>query len=356
MTSRRSSTKTRKVSTLLVVTLLIGVFAFGTRLVLSFFAGPPDFEGPGSGSVSITVRSGDSLTTVGNTLKAAKVVASVDAFVEAASANPDSQSLQPGSYIMKREMKAAEALSLILSRDTRQSNAVTIREGLQAREIVSRFTKQSRLNRKQLESALRQTESLGLPPYAKGRVEGFLFPASYEVGENQSALQVWQTMVKTFRQKVAPLEIESGARSLNLSAYQIVTIASLVQAESHPRDYRKVARVVLNRLKEGMPLQFDSTVNYGLGKSHVILSTAQLQTDTPFNTYIHPGLPPTPINNPGLEAINAALHPANGDWLFFVTVNLKTQETKFSRSYSEFLRNKEEFLSWCRQNPGECSK
>ena len=356
MTSRKSAKPKSRLFPKVVIVLVLAVVVAGVRYVMGFLAGPPNYAGPGFGSVSVTVHSGDSLSVVGNTLKGANVVASVDAFVEAATVNPDSQSLQPGTYLLKHEMTAQDALNLLLSRKTRQSNAVVITEGLQAREIVNLFAQQTHLSKQELAATLKQVDKLGLPAFAKGKVEGYLFPASYEVGERQTALEVLRTMIKTFKSKVNPLSLETNARKIGLTPQQVMIIASLVQAESHPRDYSKVARVVLNRLKSDMPLQFDSTVNYGLGKSHVILTTAQLQTDTPFNTYLRTGLPPTPINNPGLEAIKAVLHPADGNWIYFVTVNLKTQETKFSESYSEFLKNKNEFLTWCNQNPGECSR
>jgi len=115
-----------------------------------------------------------------------------------------------------------------------------------------------------------------------------------------------------------------------------------------------VARVVYNRLAEPMRLQFDSTVNYGLGKTDVILTTDLLNKDTPYNMYLHDGLTPTPIDNPGADAIEAALNPASGNWLYFITTDLNTQETKFTNSYSEFLKFKDDFLAFCAASPGTC--
>jgi UPF0755 protein len=103
-----------------------------------------------------------------------------------------------------------------------------------------------------------------------------------------------------------------------------------------------------------MRLEFDSTVNYGLGKTDVILTTDLLNKDTPYNMYLHDGLTPTPIDNPGAEAIEAALNPDAGDWIYFITIDLNTQETKFTKSYAEFLVYKDQFLAFCDANPGTC--
>jgi UPF0755 protein len=132
-----------------------------------------------------------------------------------------------------------------------------------------------------------------------------------------------------------------------------MVIASLVQAEGHPDDYGKVSRVIYNRLAAGMPLQLDATVNYALKKSDINLSPDQIATDSPYNTYVYPGLPPTPINQPGEAAMAAALAPDEGDWLYFVAVNPDTGETKFTADYNEFLRFKKQFEDYIAANPQE---
>ncbi len=120
-------------------------------------------------------------------------------------------------------------------------------------------------------------------------------------------------------------------------------MASLVQAEGQPADFAKVSRVIYNRLDQGMKLQLDATVNYALGRSTLKLTNQDITVDSPYNTYKVTGLPPTPINSPGEQALEAALAPAAGDWLYYVTVNPTTGETKFTSSYSEFLKFKAEF-------------
>jgi UPF0755 protein len=161
-------------------------------------------------------------------------------------------------------------------------------------------------------------------------------------------------MIDRFNAEAKAIDLEARAAQMGRTAYEIVIVASLLEVEGHPRDFEKVARVVYNRLLEPMPLQFDSSVNYGLGKTDVILTTELLNVDTPYNVYLRPGLPPTPIDSPGAQALEAALNPAAGDWIYFITVDLNTQETKFTRSYSEFLIWKDDFLAFCDANAGVC--
>ena len=138
------------------------------------------------------------------------------------------------------------------------------------------------------------------------------------------------------------MDLVQRAQALNRSPYEILTVASLLEAEVRPADFTKVARVIYNRLDAGMPLQLDSTVAYATGADDLMLTQEQMDTASPYNTYLNTGLPPTPINSPGEAALDAALSPAQGPWLYFVTVNPKTGETKFAKGYQRFLRLKAE--------------
>ncbi|MFE4540502.1 endolytic transglycosylase MltG [Streptomyces scopuliridis] len=186
------------------------------------------------------------------------------------------------------------------------------------------------------------TARLRLPEAAKGNPEGFLFPATYPVGSATTPANLLSYMVNTANQRFGAGRISAGAQRAGMSIYQAVTIASIVQAEADSvADMGKVARVVHNRLSLGMPLQMDSTLNYALNRSTVDTSHADTKIDSPYNTYERKGLPPTPIGNPGEEAMNAALNPAGGDWLYFVTV--KPGDTRFTNKYAEQRQNVEEF-------------
>lgn len=181
-----------------------------------------------------------------------------------------------------------------------------------------------------------------LPTDAGGNPEGFLFPATYPIDATTTPQSLLRYMVTTAGERFGTDRITQGARRGGFSLYETVTIASIVQAEADTvEDMGKVARVIHNRMARGMALQMDSTLNYALNRNTVDTSHADTRIDSPYNTYARPGLPPTPIDNPGEEAMHAAVDPAPGDWLYFVTV--KPGDTRFTSSYEEQLKNVAEF-------------
>lgn len=333
-----------------LTTVLIGPRL--TELIL----GPPDFSGPGNGNVQIEILQGDSIAKIGNTLKSAGVVKSVDAFTLAASNNPDSGKISPGFYSMLLEMKAKDAILRLLDPTSKVVTKVTIPEGKRASDIFELISNETSIPISDFEAIAADPAQLPLPEYANGNLEGFLFPATYEFPPGTTALTALTSMVEKYNSVVKQLDLEASSASIGMSTYEILTIASLLEVEGHPNDFAKVSRVVYNRLNLPMKLEFDSTVNYGLGRKDVLISGDLLAQDNPYNTYKNFGLPPTPIGNPGIAAIDAALNPDQGDWIFFVTTNLTTQETKFTSSYSQFLIWKDEFLAYCKQNPDTCYK
>ena len=340
--------------TFAIILAVVTVIGLVTPQIISRLSGAPDFPGPGSGSVQAQIEPGETLAQIGNSLKALGVVASVDGFIEAANDNPDSGSIAPGAYNLLLEMKSSDAILALLDPANRVVTKVVIPEGKRATWTINTLATETGLPLADFESAIANASNLGLPEYADGNVEGFLFPATYEFGPGTTAEQMISEMIARFNAEAKSIDLEARAAQMGRSAYEILIVASLLEVEGHPRDFTKVARVVYNRLAEPMPLQFDSSVNYGLGKTDVILTTELLNEDTPYNVYLRPGLPPTPIDSPGAEALEAALNPAAGDWLYFITIDLNTQETKFTRSYEEFLVYKDEFLAFCDANPGVC--
>jgi UPF0755 protein len=335
------------VSLLIVFGLVGGAAAVlmgaGSRLKEVFSSSStPDYPGPGTGEVQVEVRQGQTVAAVGRTLKAEDVIKSVDAFVQVANAEPESASLQPGFYKLQRRMPAAEALDLLLDPASRVQARVTLPEGLRLDEALKRLATGTGMPLAEYEKALADARSLGLPAYAKANAEGFLYPATYEVAPNARPAQVLEQLFATYTRVAREVGVERTQRP----PYEIVIIASLVEGEArHAEDFGKVARVVYNRLTAGMPLQFDSTVNYALKADKEIVTHRDLGTDSDYNTYKHPGLPPGPISSPGKAALEAAINPTEGDWLYFVTVNPKTGETKFTGDYNEFLRFKRELKS-----------
>ncbi|WP_031071224.1 endolytic transglycosylase MltG [Streptomyces sp. NRRL S-118] len=183
---------------------------------------------------------------------------------------------------------------------------------------------------------------LKLPADAQGNPEGFLFPATYPVYKKTTPRGLLDYMVRTAHERFGVDRLGAGTQRNGVSLYQMVTIASIVQAEADTvEDMGKVARVVYNRLTQGMALQMDSTLNYALGRSTLDTSHADTRMDSPYNTYNRQGLPPTPIDNPGEQAMDAAIAPPPGDWLYFVTV--RPGDTRFTADYAEHQRNVQEF-------------
>jgi UPF0755 protein len=335
-----TSLNTRRIvtATVLAVLAIIAVF-FLTR-------GPADFAGPGQGKATVIVARGDSISGIANALTEAEVVASPDAFIQAANDNAKSKSIGPGRYTMLKEMSGTGAVELMLDPKSRADSRLVLPEGLRINQSLEETSSATSIPVGQLNDALQGASELGLPAYANGNAEGFLFPASYDLAGDETADSTLKMLFTRFNQASKDLNLEAAAKALGQSPYNIMKVASLVQAEGHPRDYAKIARVIYNRLKSGMPLQLDTSVAYGLGITEVSLSADQLRSDTPFNTYVNVGLPQTPINSPGEAAIKAALNPAKGPWLYFVTVNLDTGETIFAKNYNKFLKAKAELQNY----------
>jgi UPF0755 protein len=311
-----------------------------------------DYPGPGQGAVLFQVRSGDSVVEIGRNLKRQGVVASVDAFTQAANG---STGIQVGYYQLKKKMSADQAFSVLRNPDNIVTTAVTIPEGLRVADTVAILAAKTKFSKAAFNAALKDSRALGLPPYAHGNPEGYLFPSTYGFGPKERPADMLKAMVDRWRQSAAENDLVKGAEAQGRTPAEIMTIASLIQAEGRGSDMPKVARVIYNRLdgpgdQQGTNglLQIDATVNFALDRTGVVaVTTEDTKVDSPYNTYLHPGLPPGPINSPGDAAIHAALHPADGDWYYYVTVNLRTGETKFGKTYQDFLRFKDEFAQYC---------
>ncbi|HEY2240537.1 MAG TPA: endolytic transglycosylase MltG, partial [Streptosporangiaceae bacterium] len=304
---------------------------------------PADYAGAGTGQAVVQVQTGQTATAVGQRLVKLGVVASLRAFELAAEHSTSRHSLEPGTYRMKKQMKATLAYTLLVNQTTRIQDKITIPEGLRVSQIVAQLGAHSGIPLADYQDALKQPGALGLPSYAGGKVEGYLFPATYEVQPNQTASDVLKGMVDRYNQEATNDNLTQQAAGVKLSPGKVMVVASLIQAEGGSTTYyQQIARVIYNRLGKGMKLQLDSTVMYGLNTYGIIASNAQLQSTSPYNTYKYTGLPPGPIDNPGHAAIEAALHPGSGNNLYFVTTNPKTGLTKFTSSESQFEQFRQE--------------
>ncbi|MYY03121.1 MULTISPECIES: endolytic transglycosylase MltG [unclassified Streptomyces] len=238
---------------------------------------------------------------------------------------------------------AAAVLVPLLTREprTEQPRTLVIPEGRRATQVYAAVDKA--LGRPAGTTAKTvATADLPLPAEAKGNPEGYLFPATYPVTSATTPKSLLRYMVDTAVERFGADHITAGARRNDVTVYQTVTIASIVQAEADTEaDMGKVARVIHNRLDRGMPLQMDSTLNYAMNRSTLDTTTGDTKIDSPYNSYDHKGLPPTPIGNPGEQAMTSAIGPTPGPWLYFVTV--APGDTRFTDDYAEQQRNVAEF-------------
>lgn len=347
---RRRATRRRLGALLLVAALgLFGAAAwYGYGFVQPVVAGlmeSDDYEGTGSGSVQVRVRAGDSGRAIGATLQEAGVVKTAGAFVDALDAAPDAAAVQPGTYQLREQMSAESALSMLLDPVSRVSVRVAVPEGTRKEQVFERVAEASGIPLEEVREAAADAEALGLPPAAQGDPEGFLFPATYEFEPDADATTMLAAMVSRSKQALDEVGVPADRQR------EIVTLASLVEEEARlDEDFGKVARVLRNRLDQGMRLQLDSTVNYATGKDGITTTAEDRATDSPYNTYRYEGLPPGPVSSPGEQALRAALDPPPGEWLYFVAVNPETGETRFAETLEEHQANVELFREWLRSN------
>lgn len=334
---RRRRGRVAILASLMVFVLLAGVGGAVIYHYYRTYIKPPDFSGPGTGSVLVQINPGQSATAVGDRLAALGVVASARAFSNAAKASPKGNALEPGTYRVHKHMQASLALALLLKPSSRVQVKVTIPEGFRLSEIIARLG-QATGNLKGYQQAIANPADLGLPAFAHGKPEGYLFPATYDIQPGTSPTAVLKSMVQQFNQQAASIGLPAAAARARESEAAVITVASIVEAEGKiPSEYPDIAEVVYNRLNAVPPikLQLDTTVLYAMSLKH---SKAAFSTTfpSPYNTYLHAGLPPGPIDSPGKTAIEAALQPAHGHLLYFLTINSATGKTLFFSTAAAF--------------------
>ncbi|MFI8879587.1 endolytic transglycosylase MltG [Streptomyces sp. NPDC055243] len=343
----------------LVVTLVFagglgGVGYFGYQFYQDRFGTSPDYAGEGTGLATVDIPKGAGGYVIGQKLKDAGVVKSVDAFVSAQAQHPKGSTIQDGVYVLKKQMSAKSAVELMLSPKSR--NNLIIPEGRRNSWVYSQIDTRLELDKGTTEGvAKKEWKSLGLPDWAntnkdiKDPLEGFLYPSSYAVAKGQKPEVVLKKMVAHATEKYDELGLKSKAAELQLKdPLQVLTVASLVQAEGMTHDdFKKMAAVIYNRLKTSntvtnQKLEFDSTYNYLKGQSEIDIPISKIRNDPdPYNTYFHKGLPPGPIGNPGDEALKATLAPDGGGWMFFISVDQK--KTQFTKTLAEHEKLVAEF-------------
>lgn len=307
------------------------LFTFGLFVVRSHNSSTPDFPNvtsvQGLPEVIIEIPTGSTGSDIGQILFKAKVVKSSASFFRVAVGDSRSEKIAPGSHRITMKISAAQALDQLLD-PSRIPNLIKIYEGGWKSEVVESL-KEYGFSSQEIDQAFKNVRL----PRGLNSAEGVLFPAQYTFAKGVTATEAVQAMVDRFTQESVSKLILKGNQDFTPS--ELLTIASIVQAEGDVKDYPQVARVILNRLKIGMPLQLDSTVHFiKKVRGQIFLSTQSTLINSPYNTYKRYGLPPGPIGSPGVDAMSAALKPASGDWLFFITV--APGDTRFTKSIDEF--------------------
>lgn len=351
---RRRREQRRRRNLLLVVGLVVAMFAvagaaYGVNELRDAGFGK-DYDGTGESDVIIEVSRGDSTSAIASTLRKQEVVASNRAFTRRADDEEKIRSIQPGFYKMKTRMSAASAVALLVEPSSRVGR-LEIRAGVQLDDVqlpggetvpgvLTRLSQSSCADLNgtstcvpadELRRVMAETPAgvLGAPDWAVGSVsgveagrklEGLIAPGNYDVRPGSSALELWQQVMTTssLALQAAGLPDAAEGAPADLSPYQILVLASLIEREGITSDFEKVSRVIYNRLGVAMPLQLDSTINYPLDRQAIRTTADDRARPGPYNSYITPGLPPTPIGAPGKGAVAAAEEPADGPWMYFV--------------------------------------
>lgn len=313
---------------------------------------PADWEsGIATGEVLVTIKDGDTGSPVSTALYEAGVTRTDEVFYDYLVDEGLSVTFYPGIYRLQEKMTAEAALEALQDPANKLENSASVGEGATIESSLPGMAESLGMPIEDLQAAVdADPATYGVDAQS---LEGWLFPAVYTFDPGVTAEQVIQRMVDRTRESLAAAGVPAGDEQ------RVLTIASIIQREGLTADFPKVSRVIQNRLDIDMKLQMDSTAQYGYGSLHegVVSSSAEaLEDDNLWNTYVHTGLPVTPIASSSDAAIDAAMHPADGPWLYFVTVNLATGETQFSVTYEEHLQGVDKWEKWCQENPdGGCS-
>jgi UPF0755 protein len=359
--SRRAFGCFAVVISLLVVGAIVAgaVVGFGKgRDALEKMFSAPDYDGQGTGTVVVEISKGQATASIADTLEKKEVVKSARAFERVARDDPRSRQIQAATYTLHKHMSAKAALDLMLNT---AASVTVMRIGFQPgktkAEVADTLQKSKlKLPAGAAAAALAKPATLGLPSYAHNNAEGFLYPGTYDVPKGANATTMLKLMTAQYARTAAQLDLVKTAQHKKLDPYQAVIVASIIGAETNRKeDYAKVARVIYNRMEEGMPLQMDSTIHYVVGKDGGVFTTSEQRgISSPYNTYKVKGLPPTPINSPSIDTLRAAINPAVGTWKYFTLVDLDSGETAFATSGEEHQKNVEKLQTWCQSHKGRC--
>lgn len=336
----------RLLAIILGLGLVLGATAYVNRVaVRGFIEGMTgaEYSGAGDVEVNVVIKRGDGGADVAKTLVDAGVTKSYDITLRTIYAlNP---TFFPGTYVVPSKISSEAAISYLVDPTNALTNRVTIREGLGISSVLKLLSESSGIPIADFKNAAEDLAHFDVPKEAPS-LEGYLFPATYSFDLSYSAKEMLAVLVTRTKEQLR----EDGVAPKDW--HRVLTLASIIQREARfAEDFYKVSRVFNNRLSIEMPLQSDATVSYGVGGNTVQTSAADRADPNPYNTYKYLGLPIGPISAPGAQAIDAALNPASGPWLYFVTVNLETGETVFSETFAQHEAAVALWGKWLRENP-----
>ncbi|MCD7102011.1 endolytic transglycosylase MltG [Pseudoclavibacter sp. 13-3] len=348
--TRRKRTITWIVVTVLVVVFISALLFAGRSLMREMGIGEViDYPGPGTDDVTFVIRDGESGTDIAENLVDVGVIKTYKGFLDEYHKRSPEPVFQPGAYKLQKESPSSAVIDVLSDPSNRVDLKVVIPEGYRQSQILARISDVVDLPLEKLQAAAHDVNAYDVPQQAKDHqsLEGFLFPATYTIDPEAEPKDIIKQMVDR-----ANTALDNAGVQGDAARYEVMTKASVVQAESgSTADMGKVARVIDNRLDQSMPLQMDSTVTYGSGRTDIVEPDKQERDDASnkYNTYANKGLPVGPIGNPGDDAIQASINPTPGDWLYFVTVNLDTGETVFSTTLQEHQAAVDRYNAWKQQ-------
>ncbi|MCU1370169.1 MAG: putative periplasmic solute-binding protein [Ilumatobacteraceae bacterium] len=344
----RESRIPRWIAALIVLAVVVGVIVGGSVWWYHNQVDPPGEPGE---QVEVQIPEGSTTSDVGSILDEEGVISSATVFGFYVGGK-DLTAVQAGSYTFQANSSFDDAIEVLNAGPgkpaTAKTTKVSIPEGLTVSEIVARIHEQvPRFTVEELNAALDQGQvPTSLLPKGTTNYEGLLFPATYEVDDEETAVEILTEMAQEMETRVAGMDIDQAAADvsakygLQLTPYDLLTVASLVQEEAgSPEEAPKVATVISNRLAEGTPLGIDATTRY---LAEIEGGEPDYESTSPYNTRKQAGLPPTPIAASGEYALDAALHPADGPWLYYVLTDPGVHS--FTADYDEFLQFKDQCI------------
>ncbi|MDV8148365.1 endolytic transglycosylase MltG [Arthrobacter sp. B10-11] len=353
--SKKVRRRRRWFALLLTLGVFVTALVVGAQFLKPLLGGDTiaDYPGPGTGEVNVSVEPGEGTRSVATKLEDQKVVANADTFLRELTASGGT--IAPGDFQFRQEMKNSDAVAVLLGQGEGKVMYFALSAGLRIGESLQAISQGSGIPVAELQALSDSPAQFGLPEKAKN-LEGYLAPGEHRFPVGTPAKEILQNLVTTTVDELKAQGVTDPAKQ-----YDVVTVASIVQAEGGQAEYGDVAGAIYNRLKPNNTetaglIQSDATVTYGLGiKSFHIDEDQKADKSNPYNTYANQGLPVGPIGSPGKNAIDAAAKPKANEYMYWVTINLDTKETKFSKTLAEHNVYVEQYNAWCAANAGRCT-